>query len=349
MRAVVIENGSLMVKERPEPAPGTGELLVRVQSAGLNGADLLQRAGLYPAPTGWPVDIPGMELAGEVVATGSGVARFCVGDRVMAVVGGGAQAEMAAFHERIAMAVPEQLSRIEAGGFPEAFTVAHDALFTQCGLRPGERLLVSGAAGGVGVAGIQLGVLAGATVVASVRSPLLRAGVQALGATAVDPLEVPVHAPYDVVLELVGAPNLAIDLDSLALGGRVSVIGVGAGSRGEIDLLQLMTRRGACSVLPCAPDRSKKGRSRRALSRARHSPSWRRNASESRSKRCSPSTTWKRRTHASPLGPSSARSSSTSPPKAGDRPLGMTWSPAASSAFSPRNRQEQFMPGIFHQ
>ena len=244
MRAVVIENGSLMVKERPEPAPGTGELLVRVQSAGLNGADLLQRAGLYPAPTGWPVDIPGMELAGEVVATGSGVARFCVGDRVMAVVGGGAQAEMAAFHERIAMAVPEQLSRIEAGGFPEAFTVAHDALFTQCGLRPGERLLVSGAAGGVGVAGIQLGVLAGATVVASVRSPLLRAGVQALGATAVDPLEVPVHAPYDVVLELVGAPNLAIDLDSLALGGRVSVIGVGAGSRGEIDLLQLMTRRG---------------------------------------------------------------------------------------------------------
>jgi NADPH:quinone reductase-like Zn-dependent oxidoreductase len=185
-----------------------------------------------------------MELAGEVVATGSGVARFCVGDRVMAVVGGGAQAEMAAFHERIAMAVPEQLSRIEAGGFPEAFTVAHDALFTQCGLRPGERLLVSGAAGGVGVAGIQLGVLAGATVVASVRSPLLRAGVQALGATAVDPLEVPVHAPYDVVLELVGAPNLAIDLDSLALGGRVSVIGVGAGSRGEIDLLQLMTRRG---------------------------------------------------------------------------------------------------------
>jgi len=244
VRAVIVEAGAVVVAQRPDPVPGTGELLVRVQAAGLNRADLLQRAGLYPAPPGWPADIPGLELAGVVTAVGPGTERFVVSDRVMAVVGGGAQAELVTVHERTALPVPDEITSLEAAGFPEAFTVAYDALFTQCELRPGERVLVNGAAGGVGVAGVQLAVAAGATVVASVRAAHLRDGVQVLGATAVDPADTAAHGPYDVILEPVGAPNLKTDLDSLAIGGRIAIIGVGAGARGEIDLLQLMGRRG---------------------------------------------------------------------------------------------------------
>jgi NADPH:quinone reductase len=244
MRAAIIEAGSVVVQERPDPVPGAGELLVEVQAAGLNGADLLQRAGGYPAPPGSPADIPGMELAGIVAAIGPGVFRFAVGDRVMAVVGGGAQAELAIVPERTALPVPDELSPLEAGGFPEAFTVSHDAMFTQCGLASGEHVLVSGAAGGVGVAAVQLAHLAGASVIASVRSPVLRQAVAELGATAVDPADAPAHGPYDVILELVGAPNLQANMDSLATGGRIAIIGVGAGGRGEIDLRQLMGLRG---------------------------------------------------------------------------------------------------------
>jgi NADPH:quinone reductase-like Zn-dependent oxidoreductase len=245
VRAVIVEAGALAVGLRPDPVPGTGELLVRVEAAGLNRADLMQRDGLYPAPPGWPADIPGLELAGLVTAVGAGVERFVVNDRVMAVVGGGAQAEFVTVHERTALPVPDEVTSLQAAGFPEAFTVAHDALFTRCELRPGERVLVNGAAGGVGVAGVQLAVAAGATAVASVRAPQLRDGVQALGATAVDPADAAAHGPYDVILEPVGAPNLRTDLDSLATGGRIAIIGVGAGARGEIDLLQLMSRRGS--------------------------------------------------------------------------------------------------------
>lgn len=248
MRAVVIEAGSLFVRERPDPVPAKGELLVRVHAAGLNGADMLQRAGRYPAPPGVPADIPGLELAGVVSAAGPDVRRFCVGERVMAVVGGGAQAEMITLHESAAMAVPEAMGLTEAGGFPEAFTVAHDALFSQCQLRPGERLLVNGAAGGVGVAGVQLGVAAGATVVASVRAEKLRGAVEDLGAIALDPADAPGAGPYDVILELVGAPNIENDLTSLATGGRVSVIGVPAGALAQIDLRVLMSRRGRISA-----------------------------------------------------------------------------------------------------
>src|SRR5271169_6980442 len=157
MRAAVIREREIVIEERPDPVPGTGEVLVRVRAAGLNGADVLQRRGLYPAPPGSPQDIPGMELAGEVAALGSGAGRFAVGERVMAIVGGGAQAELMTVHERLLMPVPESLDWPAAGGLPEVFTTAHDALFTQAGLRAGERLLVHGAAGGVGIAAVQLG------------------------------------------------------------------------------------------------------------------------------------------------------------------------------------------------
>jgi putative PIG3 family NAD(P)H quinone oxidoreductase len=244
MRAVTIDDGRLVVVERPDPEPGRSELLVRVAAAGLNGADLLQARGGYPPPPGIPADLPGLELAGEVAATGPGVQRFKPGDRVMALVGGAGQAELAVVHERTAMPVPDGLGWPEAGGFPEAVITAHDALFTQCGLGLGDRLLVHGAAGGVGTAAVQLGAAAGATVVASVRDPGLHRAVADLGAdVVVEPGQAAAHGPFDVVLELVGAPNFAANLDALATGGRLMIIGVGAGASVELDLRQLMGRR----------------------------------------------------------------------------------------------------------
>ncbi|HYV15755.1 MAG TPA: NAD(P)H-quinone oxidoreductase [Conexibacter sp.] len=243
MRAATIRDGELLVEQHPDPTPGAGEVLVRVRGAGLNGADMMQRRGLYPAPPGSPVDIPGLELAGEVVGCGVGAERFAEGERVMAIVGGGGQAELAVVHERILMPVPEVLDWPAAGGFPEVFTTAHDALFTQAELRAGERLLVHGGAGGVGTAAIQLGTSAGARVVATVRNPDLRAQVSALGAEAIDPEGFAEHGPFDVILELVGAPNLPANLNALATGGRIVVIGVSAGAKAELNLLALMGKR----------------------------------------------------------------------------------------------------------
>ena len=217
---------------------------MRVSAAGLNGADILQRKGGYPAPAGSPPDIPGLELAGQVVECGPGAERFTVGDGVMAIVGGGGQAELAVLHERAAMPVPEGLELVPAGAAAEVFTTAHDALFTQAGLRPGERLLVHGGAGGVGTAAVQLGRVAGARVTATVRREELRAAVGELGAEVIDPEGFADQGPFDVVLELVGGPNLGGDLKSLAPGGRIVVIGVGAGFKAEVNLLALMGKRG---------------------------------------------------------------------------------------------------------
>lgn len=245
MRAVTIQDGALVVEERPDPEPGQNELLVRVRAAGVNGADILQRGGSYPAPPGSPPDIPGLELAGEVAVLGPGASRFAEGDRVMAVVGGGGQAELALVHERAAMPVPVTLDWPQAGGVPEVFATAHDAIFTQAGLRPGERLLVHGAAGGVGTAAVQLGRAAGARVTATVRREQLRRDVESLGAQAIAPEGFAERGPYDVILELVGAGNLAENLQSLATGGRIAVIGVGgSGPRAEINLATLMQKRG---------------------------------------------------------------------------------------------------------
>ena len=243
MRAVTITDDRLSVEEHPDPEPGLQEVLVRVRAAGINGADLVQLRGAYPAPPGSPQDIPGLELAGEVVACGPGVQRFRVGDRVMAIVGGGGQAELATVHERVLMAVPDALSWPEAGGVPEVFTTAHDAVFTQAGLTVGERLLVHGGAGGVGTAAIQLGRAAGARVTATVRNPHLRDRVAQLGATVIAPEGFGAHGPFDVILELVGVDNLLENLTSLETGGRIAVIGAGAGATGEIDLRLLMRKR----------------------------------------------------------------------------------------------------------
>jgi NADPH:quinone reductase len=243
MRAATITDTQLAIEDHEDPVPGAGELLIKVHAAGLNGADMHQLAGHYPAPPGSPQDIPGLELAGEVVDRGPGAERFAVGDRVMSIVGGGGQAELATVNERILMPVPDNLSWVEAGGVPEVFTTAHDAVFTQAGLVVGERLLVHGAAGGVGCAAVQLGRAAGARVTATVRNPELRAGVAELGADVVAPDAFQDRGPFDVILELVGAVNLMDNLKSLATGGRIAVIGTGAGASGEINLGLVMMKR----------------------------------------------------------------------------------------------------------
>jgi NADPH2:quinone reductase len=245
VRAVTIHDGGrLVLAERPDPEPGDGELLVAVRAAGLNAADLLQRAGHYPPPPGVPADVPGLELAGEVLAVGRAVRRFRPGDRVMALVGGGAQAELALVDERAALALPEGVDWPVAGGLSEALCTAHDALFSRCRLAMGERALVTGAAGGVGCVAVQLAALAGAEVVASARNPDTHETLRSLGAAlAAAPEEALAAGPFDVVLELVGAPSLAGALGALAVGGRAIVIGLGAGQHLDLDLRVLLAKR----------------------------------------------------------------------------------------------------------
>jgi NADPH:quinone reductase-like Zn-dependent oxidoreductase len=245
MRAVVIRDGKVTVDEVPRPEPQGSQVLVRVHSAGLNGADLLQVRGGYPPPQGYRADIPGLELAGTVEETGPLARRFAIGDHVMGITGGEAQAEYAVVEDSSLVRVPANLPLTSAGGFPETFFTAYDALFRQANLALGEHLCVHGGAGGVGISAIQLGVAAGARVTASVRRPELRAPVEHLGALAVAPDEFSSRGPFDVILELVGAPNLEANLKSLAIGGRITVIGIGAGGKAPIDLRVLMSKRGA--------------------------------------------------------------------------------------------------------
>lgn len=244
MRAVTIADGALQWATHPDPVPGDTELLVAVRAAGVNAADLLQRKGFYPAPPGFPPDIPGMELAGEVLAVGARVTRFRPGDRVMALTGGGAQAELATVDEGTTIPVPDTLGWPEAGGLPEVFCTAHDALFAMGRLQLGERVLVTGAAGGVGTAAVQLASAADAVVVASARHDATHDELRRLGAAVAElPDRALDHGPFDVVLELVGAASLTHVVGALAVGARVAVIGVGGGARLELDLLQLMQRR----------------------------------------------------------------------------------------------------------
>lgn len=247
MRVAEIKDKAIGPGEREQPVPGLGQALIRVRAAGVNGADPIQVAGFYPPPAeaGVPAEIPGMELAGELVESLAPVPRFEPGARVMAIVAGAAQAEYAVIDERQLMPVPDALDWTQAGGFPEVFATAYDALVGQANLRSGQRLLVNGAGGGVGTAAVQLGRVLGADVTASVRNEANRTAVEELGAhRALAPDEAYEHGPFDVVLELVGAPNLVPSVKALATWGTIVVIGVSAGHEGTLDLRRLMTKRG---------------------------------------------------------------------------------------------------------
>jgi NADPH:quinone reductase-like Zn-dependent oxidoreductase len=247
MRVAEIKDKAIGPGTREDLTPGVGQALIRVRGAGINGADPVQVAGFYPPPpeAGVPDDIPGMELAGEVVESRSPVPRFEPGTRVMAIVAGAAQAEFAVVDERQLMPVPDLLDWSQAGGFPEVFATAYDALVGQARLRSGQRLLVNGAGGGVGTAAVQLGRALGADVTASVRNEKNRPALEELGANrALAPDEAFAHGPFDVVLELVGAPNLVDSVKALETWGTIVVIGVSAGHEGTLDLRRLMAKRG---------------------------------------------------------------------------------------------------------
>ncbi len=244
VRANVIRDGSLVWQEVPDPIPGEHELLVKVGATGVNAADVMQLQGGYPAPPGSPKDIPGLELAGVIVLRGPAVTRFHVGARVMALVGGGAHAELATVDEWSAMEVPDNCSLTAAGGFPEGFITAWDALVSRGGLSAGERVLITGASGGVGTAAVQLAATLGARVVASTRHPEHASELAGLGAAEVlEATEAVGRGPFDLILELVGGSHVADALSALDTEGRVAVIGIGAGRTTELDLLTLMGKR----------------------------------------------------------------------------------------------------------
>ena len=247
MRCVVftgVGGGEVVdLQDRPDPVPGSGELIVRVRYAGLNPADLQQRAGRYPAPAGAPQDVPGLEVSGVVESVGSQVLAHRPGDRVFGLIAGGGLASRVAVHERCVARVPESLSERDAAAVPEAFITAHDAVRTRGRLTMGETLLVHGANGGVGSAAVQIGVAAGARVFGVVRSEEGAALVRELGAEPLADESFADHVRADVILELVGAPHFPANLTALNPRGRIVIVGVGAGSKVELDLMAMMGRR----------------------------------------------------------------------------------------------------------
>ncbi|MGW9172268.1 alcohol dehydrogenase catalytic domain-containing protein [Streptomyces decoyicus] len=250
MRAVVIDpDGQFHLEQRPNPVAGPGDVVVRVHAAGLNAADLQQARGDYPAPPGWPTDVPGLEIAGKVERVGSAVTGISTGDRVMALVGGGGHAERITVPADLLLPVPEGLTWQEAGGFPEAFSTAWDALITQAQVRAGDRVLITGAAGGVGTAMVQVAAVSGAHAVASVRRPELHHQVKALApdGTRVDvvtPADEAQHGPYDVIVELVGGQDCLQRVALLRSRGKVLIVGVQAGATVPLRMFDLMLVRG---------------------------------------------------------------------------------------------------------
>jgi NADPH2:quinone reductase len=252
MRCVVFRGAGgsdvVAIEERADPAPAKHEVVIATRFAGVNPADILQREGLHPVPAGSPAEIPGLEVAGTVVACGEAVSDYKIGDRVFGLVGGGGLSNFVAAHEREVVRIPEALDDWHAAAVPEAFITAYDAICLQGGLSSGDTLLVNGASGGVGTAAVQIARAFGARVVAGVRSESLRPKVEQLGATVLPPGEAAAHAKSlggaDVILELVGAPHMAANLDALARRGTIVVVGAKPGDEVTLTLRELMSRRG---------------------------------------------------------------------------------------------------------
>lgn len=259
MRAAVISRFGppevLELREVPTPTPSAHEVLVRVRASALNRADLVQRLGRYAAPPGWPPDIPGLEFAGEVAATGSDVTRWRPGNRVLGLVGGGAHAEYVVAHEATIAAIPDALSWHEAAAIPEAFITAYDALVTQGGVRAGEFVVVHAVGSGVGLAAVQIARAWGARTFGTSRSAHKLAAAKSLGMDegialpgSLDPFAPAVVAwsgghGADVTLDLVGGAYLPASIQAAAPRGRVLLVGAVGGGAAQVDVRLILGKR----------------------------------------------------------------------------------------------------------
>jgi len=257
MRAVIAAGQGgpevLRIVERPRPEPGQGQVLVRVEAAGINRPDVMQREGRYPPPPG-ASEVLGLELAGVVEALGPGAGRFRPGDRVMALVHSGAYAEWAVVDEAVALPVPDGLSAIEAGAIPETYFTVWSNVFERARLQAGESLLIHGGSSGIGTTAILLAKARGARVIVTVGSPEKCAACLKLGAdAAIDYRREDFVAASraatdgrgpDVILDMVGGPYIARNLDAVAVDGRIAQIAFQQGSRvTEIDFQPLLMKR----------------------------------------------------------------------------------------------------------
>lgn len=258
MKAIYIKEfggaENLEFREVPDPpAPGAGQVLIRVRAAGLNRADIMQRLGKYPPPPGFSPNIPGLEFAGEIEAIGDDVRDRKKGDRVFGITSGEAQAEYLLVEESLAAPIPDNLSFTEAAAVPEVFITAHDAVFTQCGLKAGEWLLIHAVGSGVGLAGLQLAKANGAKVIGTSRTadkldrcsdlgldvPLLT--VEPKFADAV--MDDTDRAGANVILDLVGGPYFPESLNALAVKGRMILVGLTAGRSANFELGKALFKR----------------------------------------------------------------------------------------------------------
>ncbi len=242
----------LVPGERPVPVPGAREILVKVEAAGVNRPDVVQRRGLYPAPPG-ASDIPGLEIAGTVVALGAEVTRFKLGDAVCALVTGGGYAQYCLSHEATALPVPHGLDMVQAAALPETFFTVWSNVFDRAGLKRGETLLVHGGTGGIGTTAIQLGKAFGATVITTAGSPEKCTACLKLGADlAIDYKTQDFVAEVksatggkgaNVILDVVGGAYIQRNYEAAAVEGRIVQIAFQDGSKVNVDFMRLMLKR----------------------------------------------------------------------------------------------------------
>jgi NADPH:quinone reductase len=262
LRVCRISNGELEIAERSTPEPTADRVLVKIAGSGVNRADLLQRRGRYAAPPGWPADVPGLEHAGTVTAVGDSVSQLQVGQKVFGIVGGGAHASHLLTPESLCAPLPDELDPAVAGGIPEVFITAHDALVTRAGLRSGERVLIHGVGSGVGTAAVQIARALGARTVGTSRTPdkLQRAAELGLdqGVVADDDMAERI-GEVDVVIDLIGGPYLEVDVEVCARRGRIVIVGLVAGPAATLDMGAVMSKRLtiAGTVLRSRPDHEK--------------------------------------------------------------------------------------------
>jgi len=255
MRAAIITRPGgpevLEIHDVEMPEPAGEQVRIRVRASGINRADLLQRIGGYPAPPGSPPNIPGLEFAGEVDAIGPLVRMWKPGQRVMGLVGGGAQAEYILSHEDLLVEIPQNLDFVQAAGIPEVFMTAHDALFTQASLQMGERVLIHAVGSGVGTAAIQLAHEAEAMTFGTSRTPRKLELARELGldvglsnenfATEVNSLTK--GEGVHVVIDFIGAPYLEQNLQALTMWGRLVFLSTMGGVQANVNLGMLMGKR----------------------------------------------------------------------------------------------------------